>query len=61
MSSIYIGDDKVSPITSIEYLKVQVDQNLNWEEHLLKITKKFIMVLECSGSVKVTSHQKQYK
>ena len=40
MSSIFIGDNKVSPITSIKYLGVQVAQYLNWEEHLLKITKK---------------------
>ena len=39
MPSICIGDDKVSPITSIKYLGVQVDQYLNWEEHLLT-TKK---------------------
>ena len=38
--SIYIGDDKVSPITSIKYLGVQVDQYLDWEEHFLTITKK---------------------
>ena len=35
MLSIYIGDDKVSPITSTKYLGVQVDQYRNWEEHLL--------------------------
>ena len=38
--SIYIGYDKVSPITSITYFGVQVDQHLNWEEHLLTIIKK---------------------
>ena len=40
LSSIYIGDDKVSPITSIKYLGRQVDQYLNTEEHLLTIEKK---------------------
>ena len=40
MSSIYIGDDKVTPITNIKYLGVQVDQYLNWEEHLLTILNK---------------------
>ena len=40
MPSIYIGDDKVSPITSIKYLGVQIDQSLNWEEKLLIIAKK---------------------
>ena len=40
MSSIYIGDDNVSPITSIKYMGVQVDQYLNWEEHLLTIINK---------------------
>ena len=45
MPSIYIGDDKVSPITSKKYLGVQVDQYLNWEEHLLTITK-FLVVLK---------------
>ena len=45
--SIYIGDDQVSPITSIKYLGVQVDQYLNWEEHLFTIVKKFLVVLEC--------------
>ena len=39
MPSIYIGDDKVSTITSIKYLGVKVDQYLNWEEHLLTIAK----------------------
>ena len=47
MPLIYIGDDKESPITNIEYLGVQVDQYLNWEEHLLTITKKFLAVFEC--------------
>ena len=41
MPSIYIGDDKVSPITSIKYLGVKVDQYLNLEEHLLTIAKNF--------------------
>ena len=40
MPSTYIGDDEVSPITSIKYLGVQVDQYLNWEEHLLTIVNK---------------------
>ena len=40
MPSIRIGDDKVSPITSIKYLGVQVDQYLNWEGHLLTIISK---------------------
>ena len=40
MASIYIGDDKVSPITSIKYLGVQVDQCLNWKGHLLTIINK---------------------
>ena len=40
MPSIYIGGDKVSPITSIKYLGVHVDQYLNWEEHLLTIINK---------------------
>ena len=40
MPSIYVGDDKVSPITSIKYLGVQVDEYLNWEEHVLTVTKK---------------------
>ena len=38
--SNYIGDDKVSPITSIKYLGVQVGQYLNREEHLLTVVKK---------------------
>ena len=37
MPSIYIGHDKVSSLTSIKHLRVQVDQYLNWEEHLLTI------------------------
>ena len=41
MPSIHIGDDEVSPITSVKYLGVQVDQYLNWEENLLTITKSF--------------------
>ena len=40
MPSIYIGDNKVSPITSIKYLGVQVDQYLKWEGHLLTIINK---------------------
>ena len=38
--STYIGDDEVSPITSIKYLGVQVDQYLNWEGHLLTVVNK---------------------
>ena len=37
---IHIGDDKVSPITSIKYLGVHVDQYLNQELHLLTIINK---------------------
>ena len=40
MLSIYIGDDKLSPITSMKFLKMQVGQSLNWEEHSLTITKQ---------------------
>ena len=40
MPSIYIGDDKLPPITSIKDLRVQVDQYLNWEGHLLTIINK---------------------
>ena len=40
MPSIYIGDDKLSPIASIKDLGVQVDQYLNWEGHLLTIINK---------------------
>ena len=40
MPSIYIGGDKVSPITSLKYLGVQIDKYHNWEGHLLTITKK---------------------
>ena len=40
MPSIFIGDDRVSHITSIKYLGVQVDQYLNWEEHVLTRTTK---------------------
>ena len=40
MPSIYIGDDKVSSITSIKYLGVHVVQYLNWEGHLLTIINK---------------------
>ena len=40
MPSIYIGDGKVSPITSIKYLGVHVDQYLNREGHLLTIMNK---------------------
>ena len=47
MPSIYIGVEKVSPITSIKYLGKQVDQYLNWEELLLTMTKNFLVVLEC--------------
>ena len=45
MPSIYVGDDKVSPIASIKYVGAQVDQYLNWEGHLLTITK-FLLVSE---------------
>ena len=38
MPFFYIGEDKISPITSIKYLGVHVDQYLNWEGHLLTIT-----------------------
>ena len=37
MPFFYIGEDKISPITSIKYLGVHVDQYLNWEGHLLTI------------------------
>ena len=40
MPSIYIGGDKASPISSMKYLGLQVDQYLNREEHLLIITNK---------------------
>ena len=40
MPSIHIEDGKVSSITSIKYLGVQVDQYLNWEGHLLTIINK---------------------
>ena len=45
MSSIHIGDDKVSPITSIKYVRAQVDKYLNWEEHLLTIAIKVSRVI----------------
>ena len=45
--SIYSGDDEVSPIiTSIQYFEEQVDQFLNWDEHLLTITKKIFRGIE---------------
>ena len=40
MPSIYIGDDRISPISSIKYLGVQVDQYLHLEGHVLTITNK---------------------
>ena len=36
--SLHIGDEAV--ITSTKYMGVQVDQFLNWDEHLVTITKK---------------------
>ena len=38
--SLHIGDEAISIITSTKYLGVQVDQFLNWDEHLVTITKK---------------------
>ena len=38
--SLHIGDEAISIITSIKYLGVQVDQFLNWDEHLVTITTK---------------------
>ena len=37
---LHIGDEAISIITSTKYLGVQVDQFLNWDEHLVTITKK---------------------
>ena len=37
---LHIGDEAISIITSTKYLGVQVDQFLNWHEHLVTITKK---------------------
>ena len=36
---LHIGDEAISIITSTKYLGVQVDQFLNWDEHLVTITK----------------------
>ena len=38
--SLHIGDEAISIITSTKYLGVQVDQFLNWDEHLVTVTKK---------------------
>ena len=38
--SLHIGDEAISIITSTKYLGVQVDQFLNWDEHLVTMTKK---------------------
>ena len=37
---LHIGDEAISIITSTKYLGVQVDQFLNWDEHLVTIIKK---------------------
>ena len=37
---LHIGDEAISIITSTKYLGIQVDQFLNWDEHLVTITKK---------------------
>ena len=37
---LHIGDEAISIITSTKYLGVQVNQFLNWDEHLVTITKK---------------------
>ena len=37
---LHIGDEAISIITSTKYLGVQVDQFLNWDEHLVTITRK---------------------
>ena len=38
--SLHIGDEAISIITSTKYFGFQVDQFLNWDEHLVTITKK---------------------
>ena len=43
---LQIGDDAISIITSIRYLGVQVDQFLNWDEHLMTISNKVSRGLE---------------
>ena len=39
--SLSIGDEQISSVTGTKYLRLQVDQYLNWEHPVLLITKKF--------------------
>ena len=38
--SLAIGDELISSVASTKYLGLQVDQYLNWEQHVLLMTKK---------------------
>ena len=37
--SLAVGDDQISLATNPKYLELEVDQCLNWEQHVLLIAK----------------------
>ena len=52
--SLAIGDELISSVAATKYLGLQVDQYLNWEQHVLFMTKKI------SKGIGMLQYVKQY-